>query len=165
MRKEESRPEQTKQFELLMEGHPEVQRRMLRSALVFGGTLLALHIAVAGSVIPNAFVSDALANCGARITLAQFGTDVYQIGGFLAGAAVLVGFYRWFWVAHEPPKDVALFRWSKLPISMLAGALILISLITNIGIALSDVEFLANPPIVHWKDSRCAGVEWKAGGG
>jgi hypothetical protein len=152
------------EYDLLMSGDPERQRSMFRLALGFGGTLIALHIAVAASVIPYVYVSDPMANCGARVILSKFGSDVGLIGGLLIGAGFLMAFYRWFWVLPPPPPDIRLFRWGKPVFAASSGVVILAAIAFDVLISITDIGFLQGPPTIKWNDTVCPNVEWKTPG-
>jgi hypothetical protein len=148
---EECSPAMEKRYlhEKLMSGDPTVQKLYFRMMLAAGAALLTLHIAVAASVIPYVYVDDPMANCGARLILERFGSDVYTIAGLIAATAFATTFYRWFWVLPPPPPDIRLFRWSKPLLAGLSGALITVSLIYDGLISISDIDFLRKPPVVE----------------
>ena len=147
-------------YERLMAGDPALQRDFSRVLQAFGIALLVLHVSVAASVIPYAYVNDPMANCGARMILDQFGSDVGVILGLLVAARLLAAFYHWHWVLPPPPPDTGLFRWGKLIFAALSGALILASLFSCGLITIHDLEFLSAPPVIRRTSTLCPEVDW-----
>jgi hypothetical protein len=155
--------EERRLYEKLMSGDQAVQQYYIRMMVAAGAGLLALHIAVAASVIPNVYVNDPMANCGARLILGRFGSDVYTIAGLMAATAFVWGIYRWFWILPPLPPETKLDRWGKQIFAALIGAFILTSLFYDGLISISDIEFLRKPPVVERNATICPGVDWKTG--
>ncbi len=139
----------------LLEGNPAVTRRYGKALQLAAGTLLVLHVGVAASVLPYVYVSDDMANCGARLILDHFSSDVVLLCVVVFASQIFVHLIQQHAIQPDsaikpPPRRLALVG---NIVQTIGGAALLM-------IALQDLSFLSNPPVIKRHSTLCPSVVW-----
>jgi hypothetical protein len=144
----------------LCSGDPAAQRAALRLMQASAIALLVLHVSVAASVMPYVYVDDAMANCGARKVLHQFGYDVLSIILVLGAASAFIALYPEVlsWLLRKSAFETGQ---RIFPRFALIGALwIGLSFVAYGYMTLSDLTFLSTPPVIQRYSAACPEVHW-----
>jgi hypothetical protein len=147
-------------YERLLTGDPTVQRDFLRLLQAFAIALLILHVSVAASVMPYVYVDDLMANCGARMVLNRFGSDVWFILVLLAAARAFVPLYRWILPFFLRPSEFG--EKVFFIFGFISGLFILVVFGIYGVVTYNDLTFLSSPTVILRNSAAvCPDVEWK----
>jgi hypothetical protein len=136
------------------------QNAYVNMTIAYSAALLALHVGVAASVIPYVYVNDSMANCGARVILEEFGSDVYKIASVLFISLLFGGIDLGYRFVSYLVRGGRIEIFADIIVSSMLTIFIILSIYIQIYISIRDATFLANPPVLEPHSDRCPTVRW-----